>query len=159
MENLSGKIRKKKLALKMKARFEDIRSRIKEVPTWHDENGTPRYGKFSPDLSPNIYAREVILFEIACQYCHQRFDVEMNFGAFDRLQGKKSFKESLDVLVKLKNRASSFSPIHYGDPPIHECPGGGTTMNCYNLRIKQFWFRNFEWKRLRKYEIKLETIK
>lgn len=137
----------------MKASYKDIKERIKDQILWFDENGVPRYAKFHPDLSPNIYAREVVLLEISCQYCHRRFDVEMSFGDFDRLNNIKSFKERLDSFIKNKEK---IVPVHYGDPPIHECPGGGTTMNCDDLRIKQFWSRKFEWRRLKKYEIELE---
>ena len=42
----------------MKANYADILIRIKEEPKWYDENGTPRYEKFHPSFSPDIYARE-----------------------------------------------------------------------------------------------------
>jgi len=139
----------------MKASYKDIKERIKDPILWFDENGTPRYAKFHPNLSPNIYAREVVLLEISCQYCHRRFDVEMSFGIFDQLKDItiKSLKERLKNFIENKEK---ITPIHYGDPPIHDCPGGGTTMNCYDLRIKQFWSRKFEWRRLKRYEIELE---
>ena len=137
----------------MKASYLDIKNKIREEPLWFDENGTPRYAKFHPDLSPNIYAREVILLEIACQDCHKRFDVEMSFSNFDRLQDRKSFRERLRNFIKNKEK---IPPIHYGDPPIHDCPGAGNVENCYDLRIKQFWSRKFEWRRLKRYEIELE---
>lgn len=137
----------------MKASYQDIRNRIEKEPMWYDENGTPRYKKFHPDLSPNIYAREVILLKIACQHCHRRFLVEMNFGTFDLIKGDSSFTEKLDLFIKSKKR-KIIPPVHYGDPPIHGCIGD--TENCYDLRIVEFWINKFEYKRIKKYEIELE---
>ena len=37
----------------MKESYEDITSRIPESPSWYDQNGTPRYGEFSPERCPN----------------------------------------------------------------------------------------------------------
>ena len=62
----------------MHANYFDIISRIDEKPTWYDQNGTPRYEEFNPDLCPNIYAQQVFLLKIACQACGEEFDVEMN---------------------------------------------------------------------------------
>jgi hypothetical protein len=61
----------------MRATFEDITSRIPEAPSWWDENGTPRYGAFLPEASPNIYAGEVILFQIECHNCQRHYDVSL----------------------------------------------------------------------------------
>jgi len=137
---------------KMRAAYNDIRDKIKGDPLWYDENGTPRYIKFHPDLSPNIYAEEIVLLEIACQYCHQKFLVEMNFCRFDLVfnKDKKSFQELVASFIK----DGSYIPFHYGDPPRHKCAGGGETMNCDDLRIKEFWVRKqCKWARIKKYEI------
>ncbi len=143
----------------MKAAYLDIRNKIKEEPIWYDENGVPRYEKFSPDLSPNIYANEVILLEIACQYCHQKFLVEMNFCKMDLILNKnrKTFQERISYFIENKKNQQLYVPIHYGDPPRHDCNGGGETMNCDDLRIKEFWMKKkFEWQRIKKYEIEFE---
>lgn len=105
----------------MKEIYSDITSRIAEPPSWWDENGTPRYGEFSPDRSPNIYADQVALLLIACQACGQEFRVEMNAGYWSR-----------DT-----NRAPR--EWHYGDPPRHDCVGD--TMNCNDMAVLEFWTR------------------
>jgi len=108
----------------MHSRFQDIRSRIQEQPTWYDENGTPRYGKFEPDLAPDIYSRVVVLMRIGCQSCDQRFDVEMHLSLFDRFKPNKRPPKSW----------------HYGDPPAHGCVGD--TMNCTDLEVLEVWTKD-----------------
>jgi hypothetical protein len=122
--------------------FDDITSRIKEPPTWYDANGTPRYGEFNPRMSPNIYARMVLLIRIACQECKREFFVEMNEGPFTSMK--------------------DFHPqkVHYGDPPRHEEDGdgnpcwAGNTMNCEDLEILQCWtrFGTRDWERHPEFE-------
>lgn len=132
----------------MLAEYEDIKKKIKEIPKWYDTNGVPRYDKFHPELSPNIYATEVVLMEISCQNCGERFMVEMNWSAsFDGLRGITPLHKQ----IKKKS-------IHYGDPPSHiKTDHAGSTMNCDDLRIKEFWTRedSLDWKRVKKYEIQL----
>ncbi len=112
----------------MKANYQDIVSRIKEDPAWYDQNGTPRYGAFHPDLCPSIYANSVGLFLIACQDCKDTFRVEMHclyWGTRTELPPSK---------------------WHYGDPPIHDCVGD--TMNCDDLQVLEFWAKDqFDWVR------------
>jgi len=141
----------------MNAYFEDIRARIKEEPTWYDANGTPRYGKFNPDMSPNIYASEIILMEISCQDCKMKFLVEMNWSVTDKVWDRhsESFFNRMRIWLKTEEDKKYHTPFHYGDPPSHGCVGD--TMNCYDLRIVEFWKKEkFEWKRMEKYEIELE---
>ena len=132
----------------MKAKYEDIRKRIKEEPKWFDSNGVPRYDKFHPKLCPNIYAEEVILMEIECQWCGKRFFVELHWDVSDKIfRNVKPLKEC----VKEKKE------ICYGDPPIHHCTGD--TMTSDSIRIVEFWERDkktLEWKRNKKFEIKFE---
>ena len=117
----------------MKENYEDIKSRITELPAWYDENGTPRYGEFSVDRCPNIYSNYVGLFLISCQRCDQRFTVEMSAGYFDSRS---------DIMP---------AKWHYGDPPIHGCVGD--TMNCNDLRVIQFWIRtNGTWEHRPEFE-------
>jgi len=140
----------------VKASYLDIRSKIEEEPLWYDENGTPRYEKFSPELSPDIYADEVVLLEIACQDCKQRFFVEMSWSTMRGLfksRDVECFSSRFDNWAKDKE----YFPIHYGDPPIHGC--AGDTTNCYDLRIVEFHKKeNFRFKRVKEYEIELEKI-
>ena len=111
--------------------YDDIKSRIQEEVSWYDQNGTPRYGKFTPKACPSIYTDQVILLRIACQQCGREFLVEMHAGWFEELNPKK---------------------LHYGDPPSHndDCIGGDT-MNCNDIEVVEVWYRgkstDFEWKR------------
>lgn len=120
--------------------YEDITSRISEEPTWYDQNGTPRYGKFTPDHCPNIYSSQVVLMEIACQSCGRRFHVEMHTDVWT----------DHEIVPK---------KFHYGDPPRHVCMGGGDTMNCEDLSVLEVWSKSNplrNWKRLRKLEGTIE---
>jgi len=119
--------------------YEDIVSRINEEPTWYDNNGVPRYGKYSPDRCPNIYAQVTGLFLIKCQYCNKEFQVEMHSDIF-------GFRST--------NPPTKW---HYGDPPLHGCTGD--TMNCIDIEVLEFWQRKDfgkEWKRLKSFEKKME---
>ena len=141
----------------MKSNYADIRARIDEEPTWWDENGCPRYGKFHPNLSPNIYAHEVMLLEIACQECGRRFLVEMSTRPwFDT-----SFRAQITACQERRARGDNHlgTPVHYGDPPRHDgdkC-AAGHTMNCYDLRIVEFWVKKRrDWMRCPEFEVELE---
>lgn len=59
----------------MKSDYEDIRSRIAEEPSWFNEDGVPRYGKFHPSNLSNIYSHEGALVDVACQSCGHLFKV------------------------------------------------------------------------------------
>lgn len=113
----------------MKGYFGDITKRIKVKPTWYDSNGTPRYGKFKPEMCPNIYADEVCLIEIACQACRRIFKVEMH--SYEIMN-----KFELSKFVKSKS-------LHYGDPPSHadKTCASGDSMNCLDYRVLEFWRR------------------
>lgn len=107
--------------------YEDIRRRIPDPPKWFDENGVPRYDDPHPSLCPNIYADEVLFYEIACQSCDARFVVEQSWSRYHRQPSLLSER------VRLKQ-------IHYGDPPCWACMSGAT-MNCIDIRTIQFWTR------------------
>ena len=129
----------------MKPEYKDILSRIKEVPLWYGTNGVPRFDRFNPKMCSNIYADEVLLLEIQCQDCHEKFHVEM-------YHSKPSNFQSLEYRV-INFRKYSWIPIHYGDPPRHKncC---GETMNAESLRILEFWKREYsEWVRKSNLEI------
>lgn len=125
----------------------DITSRIEEPPTWFDENGVPRYGKFTPHRCPNIYNNVIVLFEIACQDCGRRFSVEMS-GERPMKGWKPEYDHFYHPLVVT-------SELHYGDPPAHGCVGD--TMNCLDIRVLAVYkrTRRMDWRRQRKLEILL----
>ena len=104
--------------------FEDIRSRIPESPTWYDENGTPRYGQFTPLMAPVFCVQQVCLMEVGCQGCPELFRVQISCD--------KAFPNGLahEILTR---------EIGYGDPPAHNCLGD--TMSSIRLRILEYWER------------------
>lgn len=104
----------------------DIRRRIPEPPEWFDENGVPRYDEPHPSLCPNIYADEVVFFEIACQCCGARYVVERNWQ-------RRDSSPSLTERVNQKD-------LHYGDPPCWAC-AAGSSMTSDSIRTLQFWTR------------------
>lgn len=116
----------------MNTTFRDILDRIAELPSWYDQNGTPRYGKFEPDMCPDIYSDTVVLLRIHCQDCSKEFDVEMHEVIF----------------------GGPFIPkkLHYGDPPAHGCVGD--SMNCNDYRVLECWHREAMegWRRCPEYE-------
>lgn len=114
----------------MNHHYNDIRSRIPEPPTWFDENAVPRYEPFAPVATADIYAKEAVLLEIACQNCGHRFHVCMaHDGALDQVLRKRP---------PLREQITAGS-IHYGDPPNVECCPAGPTMNCEDLRVLEYW--------------------
>jgi len=142
----------------MKSNYEDIYMAASEgkllEPVWFDENGCPRFAVFTPELCPDIYAQEVILLEIACQDCHKKFLVQMSNWAWKRVEC--SFARRMSQYVKDK-KLGVWSPLHYGDPPNHGCIGD--TMNCYDLRVVEFWDKSWErdntWLRHPEFEVQL----
>lgn len=129
----------------MHADYADIRARISETPAWYDENGVPRYGPFTPKASPDIYARLVVLLEIECQQCGERFMVQMSGRNYPPAIAEK-YGGNLDL-----------GTIHYGDPPRHDDPAGNT-MNVWDLRLVEVWMKdeNFDWTRHPEMENNLE---
>lgn len=124
----------------MNNEFDDITSRIAEAPSWYDDNGTPRYGAFTPRALPNIYASEAVLLEVACQGCKELFSVGMgwtNYG-FD--------PDDLSMRQQIKDKM-----LHYGDPPNTRCCPAGPTMNSEPRRVLEYWHKSrdtgYEWKR------------
>lgn len=138
----------------MHASYSDITSRLGQ-PIWYDENGTPRYAPFEPELLPDIYATEAVLYEIACASCGNRFLVA------------DSWSVGRDILRRIPvgslRRAVEEGGLHYGDPPYHHSGNGvgtwvcgGATMNCDDLRVVEFWdHSDGSWKRVHQLEIVL----
>ena len=107
--------------------YDDITSRIVEKPSWWQEGGVPRYGEFHPDRSSSIYAREVVLVEIACQSCDTRFRVVFTADQMDQFEGRGIAERIRDCT------------IHYGDPPNTGCCPAGPTMNSEPIAVIEYW--------------------
>jgi hypothetical protein len=142
----------------MKESYDDIRERIKMKPLWFDDNGVPRYDKFRPNLLPDVYARECVLMEIGCQACGEKFLVSLGYSPYSekwRLWG--SFSKRIQMFIDSPEK-TVWSPIHYGDPPRHEGLCAGDTMNCYDIRILEFWGRDerVDWVRRKEFEVDLQ---
>lgn len=129
--------------------YEDIISRIKESPTWFDENGVPRYGEFSPNMIASIYAPEAVLAEIACQSCRTKFS-----AAFSHI----------NVQTNLLKDVIADRSIHYGDPPNMWCCEFGLASGAITLKILQYWKRNIDdaskdgWTRDGSLEIEIDNL-
>ena len=103
----------------MKSNYADILALTIKEPVWYDENGTPRFVPFRPELCPSIYAGVIVLLRIVCQWCGEEFLVEMHDSVFSPIKHPHK--------------------LHYGDPPIHNCVGD--TMNCEDLAVMEVWYR------------------
>jgi hypothetical protein len=131
--------------------YRDITERIAETPKWWDENGVPRYVEFEPRRAANIYAVEVVLLDIACSMCLQRFQVALSG------QGGAHRDENG---VSLADQIRS-GDIDYCDPPNYgNCPDGAST-GCFNLAVLQYWRREMlrDWERNSSLEIVLPEMK
>lgn len=111
--------------------YRDIVDRIAEPPLWWDENAVPRYCEFAPNQVANIYATEVVLMEIECQNCGQRFMVAMSSDPY----------QSMDCGATLSDAIKDGS-LHYGDPPNIGCCPAGPSMNCYDIRVVEYWHQD-----------------
>ena len=111
----------------MKAAYSDITERIDEEPRWWDENGVPRYRDHHPQECQDIYAEEVVLMRIRCQYCGEKFLVQMSRNSTQLAQMKD---EHSDGII-------SFEEEGYGDPPRHGCVGD--TMTSETEEIVESW--------------------
>jgi len=115
-------------------------------PIWFDSNGVPRFKPFTPNMIPDIYANQVVLYEIACQNCGRKFLVSEETDSFHH--------------IKISDRIMTHK-LHYGDPPNVDCCTSGPTMNCVDLRVVEFWMKDTEdwvtreWKRVPELEILL----
>jgi hypothetical protein len=126
----------------MHINYKDILDLTDKKPLWFDQNGTPRFAPFHPRLCPNIYARQAVLYRIACQNCGHIFDVADTCGIF----------AAFDISEKIMAHK-----LHYGDPPNIGCCPAGPTMSCEDLRIIEFWNKPFngDWERIKEMEILL----
>lgn len=108
----------------MHRRYHDILSRIAEDPSWWQQGGVPRYGAFEPDAA-GIYARELALVRIACQFCRTPFVVLIENSAQERRIAKE---------IRSKTLA-------YGDPPNIGCCDEGLPSNTVTVRVIEYWAR------------------
>jgi hypothetical protein len=160
----------------------DLAARLGESPRWHDENGVPRFADHHPSHCPDIYATEVVLLRISCQSCDVEFEVQMSWSQSSALMSQAKAMATLKQLtgVRLHVGADSASlssltmrvkdgAIHYGDPPRHEHGQGridiggtcaGDTMNCWDLKVMEFWTREktHSWRRVPELEIDLPDM-
>jgi hypothetical protein len=144
----------------MKPEYSDIRKRINKEPLWYDAHGVPRYEKFSPKLTSDIYSQEVLLIEILCQDCGKGFYVEINWGGASFLLHPESYRDRImkhkKELKRRREKKTVWHQIHYGDPPRH---GGctGETMNCIDRRILRFYRRSREtrWRMTRRRSLEI----
>lgn len=144
------------------------------VPQWWDENGVPRFATHHPYHCPDIYADEVVLVRISCQACGKEMNVQMSHGttsatmqrlkAFalvERELGIKLDRPKVHTVITLANHIVD-GTLHYGDPPYHgDACRIGPTMNCYNLRVVEFWENDSRmgWARRAELEIELPDAK
>lgn len=124
--------------------YHDIRDRIAEEPQWFDEHAVPRYCKFHPDETADIYCREACLLLIACQACGHQFRVALS--AKDWWWDRGEFKSDPGMLA----RAARQKAIYWGDPPNIGCCAAGPTMTANVHEIVEFWRKNerYEWERV-----------
>ena len=151
-------------------------------PLWWDENGVPRYKAHHPSLCPNIYATEVVLLRISCQSCDVEFEVQMSWSQSSEIMALARATEVIrratgirvhvgDGMIKSRSLAELVKDgsIHYGDPPRHEHGDGrihigggcaGDVMNCWDLKVMEFWRREkvHDWKRVAELEIELPDM-
>jgi hypothetical protein len=134
----------------MKCNYSDILDNVKTSagvnvqPKWWDEFGVPRFCEFHPDLVANIYAREVLLGEIACQSCNAKFIVAFSCGAYDEVQ----LSDSIKIWLETNDEFA----IMYGDPPNINCCDAGPTMNSCFVKHIEFWKNtkdtNYKWEKV-----------
>lgn len=143
--------------------YEDIfalASRLSESPRWFDGNGVPRFCAHHPRYCADIYAHEVVLLLISCQACGREIPVQLSRSSMDDLRAHMMKLEKTSLAQRVKDGS-----IHYGDPPTHEDDRGeychaGCTMNCWDLRVVEFWHRpDMEWTRVPELEIELPDLK
>jgi len=115
--------------------YSDLTNRLGE-PLWWDEQAVPRYDPFGPH-EMGVYDRMVWLYEIRCQDCPKRMKVAGAWNGMDYAE-----------LMRFLDHPSAniWTPLdaHYGDPPRHNCPGAGETMNCYDLEVLEVWGQDIE---------------
>ena len=128
----------------------------KKRPLWFDEAGVPRWVPFEPSLANNIYAKEVVLYELACQWCGRRYAVVDSWSVIDRML------RNLEPLEPLSTRVRH---LYWGDAPCfqaedgstpYQCPG--STMTSESIRVLEFWkYEQGKWVRCPELEIEIPS--
>lgn len=148
--------------------YADIRERIRADPRWWDEAGVPRYSRFHPTQTANIYAQECCLLLITCQGCGTEFQVALSQSHMGQYQDAElslradricePSSEQLDQAMQEAklSHATRLGLIHYGDPPNVGCCPAGATMNSIPVRVMEFWVLEAgRWERKTELEIDL----
>lgn len=135
----------------MNNNFTDITDKL-GTPEWYDIYGYPRYCRFHPSVTHDIYSIMTSLIEIRCQECFCTFEVVMSYGQINLIKLDGSHLHAKDILPTKDNMHVYW---HYGDPPFHDCIGD--TMNSEIVKILEFWTRNYDiedgWVRKKEYEL------
>jgi len=130
--------------------YKDITDKL-GTPWWWDECGVPRYAPFRPSMANDIYADEVVLFEIKCQACGRSFEVCASMSVRKQIMlAEGRGKNTLRELVERKS-------LFYRDPPNYGCCDVGPTMTSEPVRVIEFWVKNrnpksakyLEWQRVK----------
>jgi len=61
---------------------------------------------------------------------------------------RATFAELRDRRPERLSEQIAHGTIHYGDPPNAGCCAAGPTMNCWDLRVVEYWARSFTLRRL-----------
>lgn len=139
--------------------YDDLTSRL-GAPLWWDDNGAPRYDPFSPRML-GVYDHLAALVLIACHCCGEEFRVAVSWSDHAFVTGALPIPPDAGPRDPLRDRLprprTAPGRYHYGDPPRHGCVGD--TMNCNDLRVLEFWERDWDapdgWRRLPEEEVPL----
>jgi len=132
--------------------YSDIRALTERKPDWYDARGVPRYARFHPSLL-GVYDRMAVLVEIECasESCGKRLLVGDGLPQHNFVLHRPGDVEFIENKIERFVEGWSF-----GDPPRHDCPGGGETMVCNEVRIVEVWEQlDFEWRRRSDLEVAL----
>lgn len=111
-----------------------------EVPRWFTIDGVPRYDMFSPKML-GVYDQLAGLFVVRCQSCG------MTMMVGDGTQRLSLLRVALGQTNQLTIEEFT-SGWTCGDPPRHDCPGAGETMNATEIAVMQAWeLVNMDWRR------------
>lgn len=151
----------------MKTNYQDIISRLGE-PLWWDSFGAPHYETFKPYML-QVYFDAVALMQVSCQSCRRQFLVASTIesyslrawtdiataiyqrvkklleidGVISRellVKAMEQHLDDVDEIIAPKAYSDDAGMFHYGDPPIHNCPGD--TQNSTPIRVIEFWEKN-----------------
>lgn len=124
----------------MRVSYRDIINRA-GPPDWWGPGGVPRYGDFDPS-EIDIYARQAVLYEIACQSCRRRFQVAESWSLHDQMRANL-IREGLGgtpvtVDHSIRGSLEAGQGLNYGDPPNVDCCPAGATMSSLFVRVLEY---------------------